>query len=99
MRKKENLNNKSIISPDFLIEKFYGDENITIDRFINILNQHSNYNVIEVMSHPGYLDCDTLNISSYNLQRLTELKTLTSKEVKNFIEENKIQVINFRDLM
>ena len=50
------------------------------------------------MCHPAYLDNRILNVSSYAIPRMTELETLTSKELKDYINKNNIELINYRDI-
>ena len=47
------------------------------------------------MCHPAYVDNFIYNNSSYSIGRVRELEILTSKEVKDFIKNNKIELINF----
>ena len=53
------------------------------------------HNIAELMCHPAYVDNFIYNNSSYSIGRVRELEILTSKEVKDFIKNNKIELINF----
>jgi len=53
---------------------------------------------IEIMSHPAYIDCPLLSLSSYNTKRCVELDVLTGSEVAEFIRENGHQICSFADL-
>ena len=74
---------------------FYGDEEINPEGFINTIEKNNSFDSLEIMCHPGYLDEEILEMSSYAIPRTKELVTLTSDVVKNYIEENKIQLVNF----
>lgn len=50
---------------------------------------------VEIMSHPGYVDAEVLNNSSYVLQRVEELKILMSEELRNLIKEYKVELITY----
>ena len=49
------------------------------------------------MCHPAYVDNFIYNNSSYSIGRVRELEILTSQEVKDFIKNNKIELINFHE--
>ena len=50
------------------------------------------------MSQKFYLDQRLYDMSSYNLPRMKELELLTSNELKDFIQQNHIELINFSHL-
>ena len=79
-------------------EGIFYEETVKIDTFKNLKDKSDNYDVLETMSHPAYLDNFILENSSYNIKRIEELEILTSKELKNFLEENSIEVCNYRDI-
>ncbi len=83
-------------SKNFLYE--FTGKNLTIDSFINEVNKVKGEDLAEIMTHPAYLDTYLQNYSSYNLQRIKELEILTSKEIKEFIKDNGIELISFGDL-
>ena len=59
-----------------------------------ILKQEYGY----LVSHCGYVDADLFRLSSFNTCRVKDLEALTSNCVKNWIEENGIELITFKDL-
>ena len=84
--------------PDVFSGDFYG-EDAKEDFFIGILEKHKEMDgVLEIMCHPGYADCEVLAGSSYNVQRANEVEILTGDRVREFINENNIKIINYRDL-
>ena len=50
------------------------------------------------MTHPGFVDYEVYNNSSYNIQRANELKFLTSREIKKLIEDNNVSLITYYDV-
>lgn len=74
---------------------FYG-EDVSVKSLEKIINKE--YELIEVMAHPAYVDSFLLKNSSYNLKRLEELEVLTSRELKDLLKENNIEVINYKDI-
>lgn len=93
IKEKYNLPVRGEIKLD---SDFYGD-NVSVDYLKNIYNEEDE--IIEIMCHPAYLDCDIYKSSSYNLTRMKELKVITSKEIKDFIVEKNIKLCNFKEVI
>lgn len=88
---------KLTIRGDVKLEgSFYG-ENATEDHLKSLYNEEEE--IIEIMTHPAYLDLDIYESSSYNTHRMKELKVLTSKQIKTFIKENNIKLCSFKDVI
>lgn len=62
---------------DVFLHEFYG-EGATYDFFEKIGTRVQDGQTVEVMCHPGYLDHEVLNNSSYAKERVTEIEILTS---------------------
>lgn len=69
-----------------LVEDFY-DELVDTKKLLEMLELKKN-DVVELMCHPGYVDCELLDTSSYNRKREEELKILKSQELKEYVTEN-----------
>lgn len=54
--------------------------------------------VLEYMCHPAYIDQRLYDISEYSLPRMKELELLRSEELKQFINDNNIELITYSDL-
>ena len=67
---------------DVFLHEFYGD-GATYDYFEKIVTQVQDGQTVEVMCHPGYLDHEVLNNSSYAKERVTEVEILTSIKLPN----------------
>jgi len=78
------------------VRDFY-DDNATIEFFLEDSANLLSYEIVECMAHPGYLDNDMYHKSSYNLQRMKEMEILCDERVKNWVKENKIELVNFSD--
>jgi Uncharacterized protein conserved in bacteria len=79
------------------VRDFYGDE-ISVDFFLENQANLLDYEVVESMCHPGYLDWDLYNKSSYNIQRMKELEILCDDSLKQWVKDHGIELINFRDI-
>ena len=82
--------------PDIFISEFY-DDGATLDALLEIIGNLSD-GTSEIMCHPGHVDDAFAKESVYNFQRERELKILTDPAVKQAIEANGIELINFADL-
>lgn len=74
---------------------FY-NKTINFNGFEKLLDK--DIEVLDVMSHPAYLDKLVFQLSSYNTKRMDELELLTSEEIKTLIKENNIELTNYRDI-
>jgi len=74
---------------------FYGDD-LTVSAITDMLAK--DVEIMEIMCHPAYLDQRTYEISSYHLPRMKEMEILRSKELREFIDKNGIELITFADL-
>lgn len=76
-------------------EHFYED-GVSLQTAKEIIE--NNDDVVEFMTHVGFLDQELYDMSSYNMPRMKELQIIKSKELKQFIEENNIELIHFGDI-
>lgn len=54
--------------------------------------------IVEIMSHPALADERLMHVTSYNLPRMKELELLMSDEFKNYIKDNNIELISYKDI-
>ncbi|HBE9318731.1 TPA: chitin disaccharide deacetylase [Clostridioides difficile] len=80
-----------------LIDSFY-KENVSEEYFIKNIDEIMKYDVVDIMSHPAFLDNYILNSTSYAIDRTKEHKILTSKKVKEFLEKNGLVISSYRDI-
>ena len=50
------------------------------------------------MSHPAFVDAFLSKSTSYSIQRTLEHEILTSFELKQFFEDNNINLINYNNI-
>lgn len=79
------------------ISDFY-NKNVSLDYFSKNLDKIKSHEVCDLMSHPAFIEDFLINSTSYAIERAKEYKILTSKEVKYFIEENDIKLINYKNI-
>jgi len=82
--------------PMYFKGDFYG-EDLTVAHITDAL--HLDVPVMEIMTHPAYLDELTYELSSYRVPRMREMTILRSPELKDFIKNNDIELIDFSGLM
>ncbi|MBP2100033.1 chitin disaccharide deacetylase [Enterococcus rivorum] len=81
---------------DLFSSEFYL-ENVAVDFFYKLPLRTDK--TVEIMCHPAYLDQTILTRSSYALERSIELEVLQSSEAKLILAENKVELINFKQLI
>lgn len=79
-----------------MIDTFYND-NVEDMYFEKNINELKKYEIVDVMSHPAYLDDYILGSTSYAIPRTKEHKILTSQNVKEYIDYN-FTLSNYNDL-
>lgn len=93
---KKLAEEKKVYTTDFFSMDFYSD-NATLEGFKKIIEDCPE-GTIEIMTHPGYLDEELMNISSYNVYRQKELEILTNKDAIEWIKSKGIKLIDFTEL-
>lgn len=73
---------------------FYG-ETATVEHLIEILEEHSDDEAIELMTHPGYCDLELYRQSSYHFGRVKELDVLCDQRILDYIKEHNIRITNY----
>lgn len=79
-----------------MLDTFYSD-NVEIDYFKKNINTLKEYDILDIMTHPAYLDAYILNSTSYAMQRTKEHEILTSEEVKKYLNDN-FELSSYRDI-
>ena len=70
-----------------MVDSFYGDK-VSYEYFENNKEELQKYEAVDIMAHPAYVDEFILETTSYALPRTKEYSILTSKEIKEFTENN-----------
>ncbi|MBC1542050.1 chitin disaccharide deacetylase [Listeria seeligeri] len=99
LRRHEDVSDHGAIkTPDLFATEFYAD-GVNIETIKKIVQKHVGTNdVVEVMTHPAFIDDILLNISSYVKPRTKELTILTSRELQSYLGQQEVEIISFRDL-
>lgn len=103
--KMVRINNKELLcneyahikTTDIFDDSFY-DEKATLDHLKEII-QGSKAGSMEIMCHPAYVGYTLCSTSSYNIKRVFELHTLVSDELKQYLEQNQVEILSYRGLL
>ena len=63
-----------------------------------LIIENSEREIVELMAHPGYLDREIFQISSYSYSRTVEGAVLKDPEIKEYIKKNVAGLISFAEL-
>ncbi len=80
-----------------LIDTFYQDE-VTEDYFQTHQAEILKYEIVDLMSHPAYIDQFLSDSTSYAINRAKEHHILTSTKVKEDLEKLNIQLGNYKNV-
>lgn len=79
------------------VTKFYGD-GADMENIYNAFDDHDHVDKLELMCHPGNVDAELRERSSYVDNRAVELGILTSEELKEKLNEKQIEIINWNSI-
>lgn len=77
------------------MKDFYG-ESLTVESLTDSFKEE--VEIMEVMTHPAYLDQRTYDMTAYHVPRIKEMDILRSAKLREFIVKHNIQLITFDDL-
>lgn len=78
-------------------DKFY-DEHATLDTIVtHLVSLKEDYDLVEVMCHPAYVDAHLELLTSYSHQRAQELKVLTDPRLKQRLHLHGIEVTDYSE--
>lgn len=69
-----------------------------VDNFCQSLSNSLSHEIGHFTCHCGYVDSDLLNETTYTLIRTRDLQAATSNKVKQFLKDNGIELITYKDL-
>lgn len=92
-----NANNSGYEIPEFPDVPYYMD-NVSIDYWLNDVGNFLNKNLVQLHSHPGYIDQYLIDHSSYTLTRAKEVEIACSEKLKNWAKANNVQFISHREI-
>lgn len=93
MRQRDQVMDEYEYIPCF--DKMYNDD-VNYNYVTHVMS--SNEGMLEFMCHPALLDQRLYTMTSYGIPRMKELELILSDEMKQFIKDNNIQLINFADI-
>lgn len=91
-------------SPARYFSSFYGQwedgeshpEHIGIENLLHMLRSELHEGFLELSCHPGYCG-DDFN-SPYNVEREIEVETLSNPRLLEFLRDNEVELVNFRNV-
>lgn len=89
--------NNGIKTVDRFIQDFHKN-NIQFQCIENIIKNNFNYETVEIMTHPGYMDEETAKLTSYNYEREIQLKSLTNINKETLCNKYNVELISYKDI-
>ncbi len=81
-----------VASPDTFVDTFYGEDNVSVDKLVEILDELPE-GTTELMCHPATEDAVLESLSSYTGARYKEHQTLVSAVVQQALSEREIELV------
>lgn len=72
-------------------------QGVRVETLLNLCTKKK-YNVVDIMTHPAYIDEHLKGISSYVDERAIEREILSSSDLRKQIEDLGVEIISYRDL-
>lgn len=98
----DKMNRYHVKSTDYLDRRFGANNpQSSIEHLQMILDEYLEKDPnasLEIMCHPGFVDDELIEISSFTYPREMEVKTLISDEMKSYIKEQNIDLISFKEI-
>lgn len=95
------LSNNKVVTTDLCDSRWLHGE-LTVGRFLQLVSddfsQLDNNGTIEIVTHPGYVDKDLHTITRYAEQRIQELNVLCSKDLRDGLKQDGIELLSFCEL-
>lgn len=79
-------------------KKMYYQENVCIEYWLEDWGEMLSQDLVEMHTHPGYIDQELLDWSSYNITRAKEVQIACDPRLKQWAEENNVEFITFEDI-
>ncbi len=96
---KRRLRSNGFITPDtkLLPTRVLPLQHNEVEQFIQALSMLKT-GVTEISFHPGYPDSNLQDSSNTASLRIRDFNVATSKKVKDYLSDNQIKLISFKDL-
>lgn len=100
MAKRESIKDQHHMGyelPDYPDVGYYMDT-VSLDWWLNDQGNLLSKDLVEMHTHPGFVDQYLLDHSTYNLPRAKELDIACDPRLKKWMDENHVQLITFEDI-
>lgn len=71
----------------------------TVKRVLDNSDLLLSYDIAAIGGHPGYIDAELLSLTTLSLERCRDAEMCMSSEIKQWIEDNQIELITYYDLV
>lgn len=89
--------NRTLLPYEVNCDAGFYKEKVTEDYILNLF-ENKEYEVVDLMTHPAYIDDYLKSISSYVDPRYDELKLLSDPKLKEKARDMGIELISYRDI-
>lgn len=96
MRKISGLDS-NILTTSAFSDKFYAD-GVSVEGLKAIISENKEVESLEIMCHPAVVDETLIGMTGYSKKRSDELNIIKSDEIKKFIDDEGIKLVNFAEL-
>lgn len=76
----------------------YYQDKVSLDYWLDDQADLLSEDLVEIHSHPGYIDQELLDWSSYNITRAKEVQIACDPALKKWAEDNDVHFISFNDI-
>lgn len=70
-----------------------------LGKFLRHKDEILKHEYVMAGGHPGYVDDDLLKLSSLSLERMIDQAFISSQEMKDFVKENNVELVDYYDLV
>ena len=70
-----------------------------LGKFLKYQEELLKHEYVMAGGHPGYVDADLFKMTSLSIERAKDLEFVTSPLMKEFVEKNQVQLIDYYDLI
>lgn len=76
----------------------YYQDKVSLDYWLNDEAGLLNEELVEMHTHPGFIDQTLLDLSSYHITRAKEVAIACDPRLRQWIEKNQVELITFEDI-
>ncbi len=71
----------------------------TVEQFMSLTDEFIENGTSVFCCHPGYVDADLIGLTTLSLERCRDAEMMMSEKVAEWIRENNVELITYRDLV